>query len=376
MYYCPNCKKKFRQYRRRCPYCSTPCRHHDNRLIILIIFLAALFLGLIILAITITGPKDSEETAPSGGSSAPLTSSAASSVPASSELPGSSAVTPSSSVPSGSIPTQPTVPPTQPTTQPATQPVNPGPSGIGLYTRAELEALDSTYPSGGFGAGRAPNHARPSIPVAEQNKYGKYDAYFIGEDTNVTYLTFDCGYEYYTTVNGQRKPVTAMILDVLRDKGVKAVFFVTMDYVKAEPALVQRMIDEGHAVGNHTVNHPVMPAQSIDTMEKEVMDLHNYVLEKYGYRMTLFRPPTGAYSIQSLAVVRNLGYKTVLWSFQYLDYETGSQPSEKSAYNTITNNTHNGTIFLLHAVSTTNAAVLDDVIDYLCANNYAIELFS
>ena len=132
------------------------------------------------------------------------------------------------------------------------------------------------------------------------------------------------------------------ILDVLKEKGVKAVFFITMDYVKAEPGLVRRMIDEGHAVGNHTNKHPVMPAQTIDRMEYEVMSLHDYVLENFGYKMTLFRPPTGAYSIQSLAVLQNLGYKTLLWSFQHYDYDTANQPSEKTAYNVITQNSHNG----------------------------------
>ena len=237
--------------------------------------------------------------------------------------------------------------------------------------------MDTTYNEGGFGAGRAPNHARPSTPVAEQKKYGKYDAHFIGEETDVVYLTFDCGYEYYATdANGQKYPVTGKILDVLREKGVKAVFFVTMDYVESEPALVQRMIDEGHIVGNHTNNHPVMPKQTIDKMEYEVMSLHNYVLEHFGYKMTLFRPPTGAYSIQSLAVLQNLGYKSVLWSFQHFDYDPANQPSEETAYKTITNNCHKGVIYLLHAVSEANAAALDDAIDYFRAEGYTIKLFS
>ena len=371
MYYCPNCKRKFRQYQRRCPDCNTPCRHNDNNLIFLIIILAALFLGLVILAISITGPKDSENENTNSESSSVLESS---SVSDSSAGQASSAGT-LPSVPSSSEPIPPTSTPVPPTSVP-TPPTDPGPSGIGMYTRAELEAMDRTYSDSGFGAGRAPNHGRPSVPVTEQNKYSKYDAHFIGADTNVTYLTFDCGYEYYAKdENGNKYPVTGKILDVLKEKGVKAVFFVTMDYVESEPALVRRMIDEGHTVGNHSNNHPVMPKQTIDKMEYEVMSLHNYVLEKFGYKMTLFRPPTGAYSIQSLAVLQNLGYKTLLWSFQHYDFDPEKQPFD-TAYKTITNNAHNGCIFLLHAVSEANAAVLGDVIDYLRSNNYRIELFS
>ena len=355
MYYCPNCKKKFRQYRRRCPICGGPCQHNGNRAIVLIVTVGVLFLllvGLIILLFS-TGSVDTETS----GSSSLL-----SSVPGSSGTEGSS-VPPSSSVPpESSTPPESSIPPTTAPT-PSTSPIV---SGLGIYTRAELEGMDKTYSEGGFGAGRAPNHGRPSFPVSEQKKYEQYGGLFIAPDDKNVYLTFDCGYEYYATdENGKQYPVTGKILDVLKEKNVKAVFFITEDYVRLAPALVQRMIDEGHIVGNHTVNHPVMPAQSIDRMEKEIMDLHNIVLDKYGYKMTLFRPPTGAYSVPSLAVAQNLGYKSVLWSFQHYDYDTEKQPSEKTAYDLITNNSHNGCIYLLHAISETNAKVLGDVIDNL-----------
>lgn len=366
MYYCPNCKKKFRQYRRRCPICNGPCYRKDNRTILLIVTVGVLFLlliGLIILLGSTTDTSQDESASSSILSSAADSSgtSPSSSVPASSGTQDSSGTPPSSSIPASSVP----------------ESSGPLVSGIGMYTRAELEAMDPTYNEGGFGAGRAQNHARPYTPVSEQSKYVQYDAYFIGEDTKNAYLTFDCGYEYYATdANGQKYPVTGKILDVLKEKDVKAVFFITMDYAEMEPELVQRMIDEGHVVGNHSNNHPVMPKQTIDKMEYEVMSLHDYVLTNFGYKMHLFRPPTGAYSVQSLAVVQNLGYKSVLWSFQHYDYDTEDQPSEKTAYNTITQNAHNGVIYLLHAISEANAAVLGDVIDYLRTEGYSIQLFS
>ncbi len=362
MYYCPHCKKKFRQYRRRCPICNGPCYRKDNRALLLIVTVGVLFLllvGLIILLGSTANKLENEtvnSSVLSSSQSAPVSSDPASSAPSSN--PESTGTTPPSSAP------------------PAT--TAPSVNGNGMYTLAELEALDKTYNEGGFGAGRSNYPNRPSNPVNEQKKYGQYGAYFIGEDTDTVYLTFDCGYEYYATdANGQKYAVTGKILDVLKEKDVKAVFFVTMDYVKMEPALVQRMIDEGHTVGNHSNKHPVMPAQTIERMEYEVMSLHDYMLENYGYKMTLFRPPTGAYSVQSLAVLQNLGYKSVLWSFQYLDYDTENQWTEANAFERITGSAHNGAIYLLHAISETNAKVLDDVIDHLRnEKNYKIELFS
>ncbi len=348
MYYCPDCKKKFKKYRRRCPVCGGHCYRSDNRAILLIVTVGVLFLLLVGLIILLcSGGPSGNDASGGGASSSALSSSAASSVPKSSGPPASS------------------VPPST------------GPSDSSLYTREELEAMDTAYNEGGFGAGRGSNHARPSTPVTEQGKYTQYDAHFIGEDSKTVYLTFDCGYEYYATdANGKKYPVTGKILDVLKEKNIKGVFFVTMDYVEMEPALVQRMIDEGHVVGNHSNNHPVMPSLTIDKMEYEVMSLHEYVLENFGYKMFLFRPPTGAYSVQSLAVLQNLGYKSVLWSFQHYDYDTNDQPSYDTAYKTITNNSHNGAIYLLHAISEANAAVLGDVIEYLRSEGYAIELFS
>ncbi len=227
----------------------------------------------------------------------------------------------------------------------------------------------------GYGSGRTSGGKRAPYAVAAQNGYGQYGAKFIGEDEKVIYLTFDCGYEY-TAVdeNGNSYRVTEKILDVLKEKNVKAVFFITLRYAQRNPEIVQRMINEGHVVGNHSANHPVMPDISIDLMVEEVMSLHNYVKDHFGYEMTLFRPPTGAYSVQSLCAVQNLGYQNIFWSFAHLDYDPEAQPSLDSAYNLITKSHHNGAIYLLHAISTANAAVLGDVIDFFRTEGYALNL--
>lgn len=366
MYYCPDCKKKFRQYRRYCPICGGRCYRGDNRAILLIVGVGVLFLllvGLIILLCTAGG----EET---GNVPETTLSSSLTSQPASSSVP-------STSTPITSIPPETTVPPV--TTVPhvtTVPPVTSGNSysGIGMYTRAELEALDTT--SHGYGPGRTSGGKRAPYAESDQKKYGKYGGNFIAPDDGNIYLTFDCGYEYIATdANGNKYRVTEKILDTLKEKDVKAVFFITMPYAKGQADLVQRMIDEGHVVGNHSNNHPVMPEQTIDKMEYEVMSLHDYVLEHFGYKMTLFRPPTGAFSIQSLAVVQNLGYKNVHWSFAYGDYTTDAQPDVAESLELVTSSAHSGAIYLLHAISTTNATLLGDAIDSFRAQNYNIALF-
>jgi len=282
-------------------------------------------------------------------------------------------------------PTEPTSTPTEPpteSTKPTTEPSQPAPSEpvndelIGsLYTRRQLMAMSNT--GHGYGPGSASGGNRPPYPDPLQEKYGKYGANFVAPDNGNIYLTFDCGYEHTATdANGNKYRVTEKILDVLKEKDVKAVFFVTMYYVKDQPDLVRRMIDEGHTVGNHSNNHPVMPTLTIDKMVYEVMSLHDYVKETFGYEMTLFRFPTGEYSERSLAVLQSLGYKSVHWSFAYVDYDTESQPNRAKALEHITGSHHSGAIYLLHAISTTNASVLGDAIDFFRSEGYNLELFS
>ena len=205
---------------------------------------------------------------------------------------------------------------------------------------------------------------RPVEPVNIQEKYGsRYAIDAIKENEKNIYLTFDEGYE-----NGY----TAAILDTLKEKNVKAVFFVTMPYVKEEPKLIQRMIDEGHIVGAHSVTHPSngMPSLTADEQLEEYKKLHLYVKENFGYTMWLFRPPTGAFSEQSLAVAQKCGYRTVLWSFAYKDWITDNQPDADFALNNAVEKLHNGAIYLLHAVSSTNAEILGDFIDKAIEKGY------
>lgn len=276
---------------------------------------------------------------------------------------------PETTVPEPTVP-DPTVPETttpQPTGPLPTQPEAPKYDfADAIYSRAELEAMDTTL--NGYGQGiHVDDWNRPYGALDAQKTYGKYDAFFIAPPDGSMYLTFDEGYE-----NGY----TPQILDVLKEKEVKAVFFVTMDYCKSDPELVRRMIDEGHTVGNHSVHHKSMPTLTIDEMVDEVMGLHDYVKEHFGYEMHLFRPPMGQFSQQSLAVVQNLGYKTVDWSFAYYDYEPEDQPTPAAAYDRIIGAAHDGAIYLLHAVSQTNTAILGALIDAFQRAGYELKPFS
>lgn len=204
---------------------------------------------------------------------------------------------------------------------------------------------------------------RPTGATSYQDLYGQYQADFIKEDSQKIYLTLDEGYE-----NGY----SSVILDVLKEKQVSAVFFVTMQYVKSEPDLIRRMIEEGHVVGAHSVSHPSegMPSLSLEQQLAEMKELHEYVKNEFGYEMYLFRYPAGIFSEQSLALMQAIGYRSAFWSFAYRDWVTDDQPDPAEALQKIMSRLHPGAIYLLHAVSATNAQIMGDFIDQARAAGY------
>ena len=99
----------------------------------------------------------------------------------------------------------------------------------------------------GWGIRRNDNNEQPDLGAENKQLIEKYNGISIGnvQSKNV-YLTFDAGYE---------AGYTEKILEVLKQNDVKATFFLTAHYINTEPELVQKMIDEGHTIGNHTPNY-------------------------------------------------------------------------------------------------------------------------
>lgn len=222
--------------------------------------------------------------------------------------------------------------------------------------------LDNTVT--GYGQGTALNElGQPLDAVSFGQRFGEYDACALSSDPNRIVITFDQGYE-----NGY----TAQILDTLKEKNVKAIFFLTGDYAKKEHELVSRMIDEGHILGNHGMTHASLPKLSDNEAETEIMSLHNYVLDEYGYEMKFFRCPCGEYSENALAIASKCGYSTLFWSFAYVDWKTDSQPDPNSGFEKLTQSAHGGEILLLHSVSSTNAQILGSVIDEFRAKGFTV----
>ena len=105
-----------------------------------------------------------------------------------------------------------------------------------------------------------------------------------------------------------------------------------------------------------------MPDLTDEKIKSEVMDLHQTISQKFGYEMKYLRPPMGEFSERTLQITNSLGYKNVMWSFAYEDWNENNQPNEQKSKEKILKNVHNGEIMLLHGNSKTNTNILDSVI--------------
>ena len=117
-----------------------------------------------------------------------------------------------------------------------------------------------------------------------------------------------------------------------------------------------------------------MPSISDQEIEKEIMQLHQAVYEKFNYEMIYLRPPKGEFNERTLKKTSELGYKTVMWSFAYMDWDEKKQPSIDNAKEIIINNFHNGEIMLLHPNSKTNSEVLDIIIKEAKSQGYQFKI--
>lgn len=206
---------------------------------------------------------------------------------------------------------------------------------------------------------------QPPTGMATVEELKEYQTYFLGDTAQKKlYLTFDAGYE-----NGNTEP----ILDALKKHKVKATFFVVGHYLETAPELVERMVEEGHTVGNHTYHHYDMSkisdkasfTEEIQSVEEKYQEITGKEMVKY------YRPPQGKYSLENLNMAKELGYHTFFWSLAYVDWNQNAQPSHDDAFEKLMSRVHPGAIVLLHNTSSTNAEIMEELLTKWEAEGYS-----
>lgn len=231
-------------------------------------------------------------------------------------------------------------------------------SGFGihyLFSQPTTVLPASSSSEGNWGLSFQEEGVRP-VGNATPSELAKYQAAYADEtDEKVIYLTFDAGYE-----NGN----LPAILDALKNHQAVGTFFVVGNFLETSPELTKRMVAEGHIVGNHTYHHPDMSKISTkEAFEKELNDVKTLFQSITGSEMAhYYRPPQGKYSTSNLEMAKELGYKTFFWSLAYVDWIQDEQPTKEQAFSKLLSRIHPGAVVLLHSTSSTNAAILDELL--------------
>lgn len=149
-------------------------------------------------------------------------------------------------------------------------------------------------------------------------------------DQNEIYLTFD---------DGPVPGITEWVLDELKKYNAKATFFCVGANIVKHPRIFERILNEGHQVANHTMNHIKGFKNTVSTYLEETGKCHELVKNK------LFRPPYGQLKRNQYRALKAQGYKVVFWDVISYDYEPISP--EKCLQNA-RDNTVRGSIVLFH----------------------------
>lgn len=165
-----------------------------------------------------------------------------------------------------------------------------------------------------------------------------YGVVFSQQDTldKVVALTFD---------DGPNPSYTGQLLDILRDNGVHATFFLIGRHVTEAPELVSRIAAEGHQIGNHTYNHLDLLKLDRRTVEAEIDKTNEAIAAITGSKPVLIRPPHGFRDAAVLGIIRDRGMVPVEWSVASRDW---TNPGVAIIVRRTVQQVKNGSIILLH----------------------------
>jgi peptidoglycan/xylan/chitin deacetylase (PgdA/CDA1 family) len=173
-------------------------------------------------------------------------------------------------------------------------------------------------------------------------------------------LTFDAG--------GPADP-TSRILDILAKHHNHSTWFITGDWAKENPVLVKRVWHDGHEIGNHTMHHQDLTTLSDTAVCTEFNQAEALISRLTGHTThPYYRPPYGARNAHVRALAAHLGYRTIYWTIDTLDWKTDATPQK--IIDRVMRNVNNGAIILMHAGSTAEVDTLDQLMTLLDEKGY------
>jgi peptidoglycan/xylan/chitin deacetylase (PgdA/CDA1 family) len=169
--------------------------------------------------------------------------------------------------------------------------------------------------------------------------------------------------------DGPDPVLTPRLLDLLKERGIHATFFLVGKNAAAYPDVVKRIVAEGHEVGNHSWSHPLFTQMSKESVESQLQRTHDAIVKACGVAPLFYRPPYGAVGVsQKARIEKTFGYAAILWDVDPMDWQ--HPRSAQKVYNAIHKQTRNGSIILCHDIHETTIAAMPATLDDLTARGF------
>ncbi|WP_156807442.1 polysaccharide deacetylase family protein [Effusibacillus pohliae] len=249
---------------------------------------------------------------------------------------------------------------------PAAQPGGvPGPAPNAAHPTAPTPAYERDRPATPDLTGGPESQNRTARTTPREGTDPSRILYFSGPRTaKQVALTFD---------DGPDLRFTPQILDILKQNGVKATFFIVGTRAQAHPEMVRRIVAEGHAIGNHTWDHPKLTKLTPQQIRDEVVRTDQLLDSIVGYYPALFRPPYGLTNPDIVREIGAMGYKIIDWSVDTRDW-AGTPVPQMMDY--VRTELRPGAIILEHCAGgrsedlSNTVSALPQIIDTLKAQGY------
>lgn len=163
------------------------------------------------------------------------------------------------------------------------------------------------------------------------------------------------------------------MLETLEKHNVKTTFFIGGMWAAEHDDMLKKIYDKGHEIGNHGFYHKDCKKISEQRTREEIEITHKLIKEILGIEMNLFAPPSGSFSETTLEVAQSLGYKTIMWTSDTIDWR--DQDKDKIISRATSSKVKGGALILMHPTLKT-AEALDEILTIIESRNLIVSTVS
>jgi peptidoglycan/xylan/chitin deacetylase (PgdA/CDA1 family) len=225
-------------------------------------------------------------------------------------------------------------------------------------TPADANAATTPAAAASPATSAEPAIARPSdaAPAASASKITFSQCHVDGP---YVAMTFD---------DGPHGANTPRLLEMLKQRGIKATFFCVGQCVAEYPEIAKRIVDEGHEIANHSWSHPQLSSMTEASVRDQLEKTHQAIKQATGVTPKMFRPPYGAFTQRQRNWANAVyGYKIILWDVDPLDWKIRNASHVESE---ILKQTVSGSIILSHDIHKSTIDAMPATLDALLAKGY------